>query len=416
MKNKIRFLVCLLLTSTMILSGCLNTTSNLTKGIESNNIDRVPEQIDESLNYAMLNFTWNLFKESSNNEGNIMISPPSVYLALAMTLNGAKGETKEQMLKALSAEGITIEELNIGLNDWIILLMSDNRIAKLSIDNSIWYRDGFKANSNFLQTNADYYSAFVKSLDFSDNNAPEKINKWANDATNGTINKIVDEIDEATMMYLINAIYFKGDWKEQFSSSKTSKMEFSAPTGKVIIDFMNRRGNIDYIDSNGVTGVVLPYLDEQFAFVGLMPKEGQAPKEMIDDLTVLDFLKLLNSKETENIELSLPKFESSYEDSLVNELRILGMEAPFDYYNADFSLMKENLTKELYISEIKHKTFIKVDEKGTEASAVTSVEISLTSMPRELPKIVFDRPFIYGLVDVTTGIPLFMGIMENPIK
>lgn len=416
MNTKIRILTCFLFISTMMLSGCLNASDDLMKGIESNNKDRVPEQMDESINHAMLNFTWNLFKESSKTEGNKMISAPSVYLALAMTLNGAEGETKEQMLKALSAQGITIEDLNTGVSDWMISLMSDNRIAKLSIENSIWYRDGFKVNKDFLQTNADYYSAYVKSLDFSAKNTPDKINKWVNDATNGTIKKIVVEIDETTMMYLINAIYFKGDWKEQFSSSKTAKMDFNAPTGKVKIDFMNRRGNIDCINSNGVTGVILPYLDEQFAFVGLMPKEGQKPNEMINNLSGFDFIKLLNSKETKNIELSLPKFESSYEDSLVNELKSIGMEVPFDYNNADFSLMKEDLKRELFISEIKHKTFIKVDEKGTEVSAVTSVEMTLTSMPIELPKIVFDRPFVYGIVDITTGIPLFMGIMENPIK
>ncbi|WP_326909113.1 serpin family protein [Sedimentibacter sp. MB31-C6] len=416
MKSKIRLLICLLLISTMILTGCLNVSNDLMKGIVSNNEDRIPEQMEEKLNQAILNFTWNFFKESSNNEGNIMISAPSIYFALAMTLNGANGDTKEQMLDALKVEDITIEELNLGLSDWMVSLMSDNRIAELSIDNSIWYREGFKANKKFLQTNADYYSAYVKSLDFSDRNASDEINNWVKEATNDTIDKIVGEIDENTMMYLINAIYFKGDWKEQFANSKTFKKTFNAPTGKVETDFMNRRGNIDCVESNGITGVVLPYLDEQFAFVGLLPKEDQTPKEMINSLSALDFIKLINSKKIKNIELSLPKFESSYEDSLVNELVNLGMEIPFDYSNADFSLMKEDLTKDLFISEVKHKTFIKVDEKGTEASAVTSVEMETTSMPAELSKVVFDRPFLYGIVDVTTGIPLFIGIMENPNK
>ncbi|MDD2396999.1 MAG: serpin family protein [Tissierellia bacterium] len=413
MKNKLILVLSLLLISAMVLSGCASPSGDLMKGIISTNKDRVPESMDTELNHAVLDFTWNLFKESSENQGNIMISAPSAYFALAMTLNGADNETKTEMLKALSADNITLEDLNNGLNDFMTL-MSKDRIAKFSITNSIWLREGYNANKDFLQANADYYSAYIKSLDFSDASAPDTINKWVKEATNEKIDKIVDEISDDLVMYLINAIYFKGDWKEEFSPNKTREMKFNAPTGKVKTDFMNRRGNIDYLKLNDITGVVLPYLDEQFAFVGLLPAEGQTPKDLINDLSALDLARLLKDKEVKNIELSLPKFESSYEDSLKNELSNLGMNIAFEPYSADFSLMSENFKKDLYISEVKQKTYIKVDEKGTEAAAVTVVGAEATSMPVELPKIVFDRPFVYGIVDVETGIPLFIGIMENP--
>ena len=413
MKNKLILVLCLLLIATIVLAGCASPSGDLMKGIISKNKDRVPESMDIELNQAILNFTWNLFKESSENPGNIMISAPSAYFALAMTLNGAANETKNEMLKALSADNISLEDLNTGLNDWMILI-SKNRTAKFSITNSIWLREGFNANKDFLQTNADYYSAYIRSLDFGDASAPDEINKWVKEATNDTIDKIVDEISDDLMMYLINAIYFKGDWKEQFSANKTREMEFNTPSGKLKTDFMNRRGNIEFLKLNDITGVVLPYEDEQFAFVGMLPAEGQTPKELINELSALDLVRLLKNKEVKNIELSLPKFESSYEDSLKNELSKLGMIQAFEPYNADFSLMSEDLKKDLYISEVKQKTYIKVDEKGTEAAAVTSVEMELTSMPVELPKIVFDRPFVYGIIDVETGIPLFIGIMENP--
>ncbi len=413
MKIKITIIISLLLIAAMILSGCSSPSADLMKGIISNNKNRVPETMDTELNQAIMNFTWNLFKESSENPGNIMISAPSAYFALAMTLNGADNETKTEMLKALSADNITLDDLNIGLNDWMTL-MSNNRIAKFSITNSIWLREGFNVNKNFLQTNADYYSAYIRSLNFGDASAPNTINKWVKEATNDTIDKIVDKISDDVMMYLINAIYFKGDWKVQFNANKTYEAEFNTPTGKLKADFMNRRGEIDYLQSNGITGVVLPYLDEQFAFVGLLPAEGKTPKDLINDLSALDLLGLMKNKEAKNIELSLPKFESSYEDSLNNELSNLGMNIAFEPYNADFSLMREDLQKDLYISEVKQKTFIKVDEKGTEAAAVTSVTLETTSMPVELPRVVFDRPFVYGIVDVATGIPLFIGIMENP--
>jgi len=412
--KKIFNILSFLLVIAMILTGCTSQSNDLMKGIDSKNKDRLPEPMDKELNEAVLNFTWSMFKESSKNEGNIMISTPSVYFALAMTLNGADNETKTDMLKTLSAENISIEQLNTGMKDWMNSLMKEDRIAKFSISNSIWYREGFEANKEFLQTNADYYSAYVKSLDFSDKKAPITINKWVADATNDKIDKIVGEINGDVMMYLINAIYFKGDWKDQFKANNTYEMQFNAPTGAVNTDFMNKRGNMDYLQGNGATGVILPYLDEQFAFIGILPEEGQSPKEFINDLTSLDLVKLMNNKETKNIELSIPKFESSYEDSLKNELSKLGMESAFDSNNADFSLMKEDKIKELFISEVKHKTYIKVDEKGTEAAAVTSVEVSETSMPLELTKVVFDRPFVYGIVDTTTGIPLFLGIMENP--
>ncbi len=413
MKNKLTLVLSLLLIATMILTSCTSSSSDLMKGIISKNSDRVPESMDTELNQAILNFTWNLFKESSENEGNIMISAPSAYFALAMTLNGADNETKTGMLKALSADNITLEDFNTGLYDWMTLISKD-RIAKFSITNSIWLREGFNANNDFLQTNADYYSAYIRSLDFGDASAPDEINKWVKEATNDTIDKIVDKISDDTVMYLINAIYFKGDWKEQFSANKTYEMEFNTPTGKVKTDFMNRRGNIDYLKLDDITGVVLPYEDEQFAFVGILPAEGQTPKELINELSALDLVRLLSSKEVKNIELSLPKFESSYEDSLKNELSNLGMKTAFEPYNADFSLMREDLKKDLFISNVKQKTYIKVDEKGTEASAVTSVVTETTGMPVELPKVVFDRPFVYGIIDVETGIPLFMGIMENP--
>ncbi len=413
MKNKLILVLCILLISAIVLSSCASPSGDLMKGIISKNKDRVAETMDIELNQAILNFTWNLFKESSNNQGNIMISAPSAYFALAMTLNGAANETKNEMLKALSADNISLEDLNTGLNDWMILI-SKNRTAKFSITNSIWLREGFNANKDFLQTNADYYSAYIRSLDFGDASAPDEINKWVKEATNDTIDKIVDEISDDLMMYLINAIYFKGDWKEQFSANKTREMEFNTPSGKVETDFMNRRGNIDYLKLNDITGVILPYEDERFAFVGLLPAEGQTPKDLINDLSALDLTMLLKNKEIKNIELSLPKFESSYEDSLKNELSNLGMDIAFEPYNADFSLMREDLKKDLYIGDVKQKTYIKVDEKGTEASAVTSVEVETTSMPVELPKVVFDRPFVYGIIDVETGIPLFIGIMENP--
>ncbi len=412
MEKKVTLFICLLLITAMILAGC-SSSINLMDGIGPNNGVPVSETMDEKINQAILNFAWDMFRESSSNEGNLMISPPSVYFALAMAANGADGETKTEMMKALDAENIPMDDLNEGLNYWMNSI-TKNRTAKFSIANSIWYKEGFKPSKDFLQANADYYSADIHSLDFSKKSAPNTINDWVKNVTNSKIDKIVEKINDDLVMYMINAIYFKGDWKYEFPANKTHKSTFNSPSGEIETDFMNKIGDMDYLEFNGATGVILPYLDERFAFVGLLPKEGDTPRDLMNNLTAMDLLNLIKNKDVKNIELSIPKFESSYEDSLLDELSAMGMKLPFDPNNADFSMMNESHAKDLSISEVKHKTYIKVDEKGTEAAAVTSIGVGATSMPIELPRLTFDRPFIYGIVDVTTGIPLFIGIMENP--
>lgn len=414
MNKKFIYIISCITVMAMIVTSCTSPANDLMKGYVSKVDVSSLEPIDENLKEAVLKFSWNMFKENSQNTGNLMISPVSIYTALAMTLNGADGDTKAAMLEALSAKGITEEDLNAGMKSWISSLTNDDRIAKLNVANSIWYRNSFEADEKFLQKNADYYSASIKKLDFSKEDSVNTINDWVKDSTNGTIDKIIDKINDDTMMYLINAIYFKGDWKDQFKANNTYKQPFNSPTGVIDTDFMHRRGDIGYLNGDGVTGVILPYLDEQFAFVALLPEEGKTTRELIDNFSALNLIKLLKNKKNTNIDLSLPKFESKYEDSLNDELAKLGMDIAFDTNLADFSLMSKSHKRELFINNVKHKTFIRVDEKGTEASAVTSVEMNVTGMPMDVQKVVFDRPFVYGIIDVTTGIPLFMGVLENP--
>lgn len=419
MPKKHKLLIACLIIMTMLgmsLTGCAMNTQvaaqDLMEGIERNNI-QLPESMDQEVKQALVDFAWNFFQESADNEGNVMVSPPSAYLALSMTLNGADGETKDAMLKALSAQGITLEDLNKGLAVWMNSLNQDSEV-KLNIANSIWVRDDFEVNQDFLQTNGDYYQAGTVSLDFSDPKAPELINKWVELKTEGTIDKIIEEIKEDMVMYLINAIYFNGDWKDQFDPNDTHDRSFYAPQGEVNTPFMKRSANMEYFERDGVTGVVLPYLDERFAFVGILPKEGEDPRSFIKNTSATHIEELINKKEIKHIDLYLPKFESSFEDELKDELSTLGMGIAFDPNQADFSLMNKARAKNLVISEVKHKTFVKVDEKGTEASAVTSVGMRLTSMPLEENQVFFDRPFVYAIMDWETNSPVFVGIMEDP--
>ncbi len=408
------FIISCILIFTMTITGCTVMSQDLMKGYKSEVDSEMAGSVSEEFKKAYLNFSWDIFKKSSENSGNIMISPISVYLAMAMTQNGADGQTKEHMKNALYSEKIKEDDLNAELKKWMNNLNAGDENIDLTVANSIWYREGFEADEEFLQKNADYYSADIKSLDFTKKEAPDEINRWVSDATNKTIDKIIDKINEDVMMYLINAIYFKGDWDVPFNAGSTYKQEFNSSQGVVDADFMHRRRNTDYLRSGGAEGIVLPYKGDKFAFFALMPEKNKTVREMINELSPLSIAEIIGSRETKNLELSLPKFESRYEDSLVDELSKMGMEIAFEPANADFSLMQKSRTKNLYISDVKHKTFIRVDEKGTEAAAVTSVEVSATSMPVEIQKLVFDRPFVYGIVDLESGLPLFIGIMENP--
>ncbi|MEM5817250.1 MAG: serpin family protein [Desulfitobacterium hafniense] len=420
MKKKYRLMVTWALVAVLLgmtLTGCSGNSNvaagDLMKGINKNPV-QLPQEMDGELNQALLDFTWNLFKESGADKGNVMISAPSVYLALGMALNGADGETREAMLKALSAQNIKLEDLNAGLSAWSNSLMDKKNKTDVRIANSIWIRNGFEADPAFLQTNGDYYQAGIRSLDFADPSAPKIINQWVEEKTEGTIDKIIETMDDDLMMYLINAIYFKGDWKEPFKAGKTYERTFAAPAGSVETSFMRRSGNMDYIQGQGATGVILPYADERFAFVGILPEEGKSPRDFINTTTAADMLKLISTKKIKNVDLSLPKFASSYENELRDELNALGMDIAFDPFRADFSLMNKAHNKDLFIGGVKHKTYIKVDEKGTEAAAVTGVEVNTTSMPIDLTQVVFDRPFVYAIIDWQTNSPLFVGIMEDP--
>ncbi|NLB43130.1 MAG: hypothetical protein GX815_12930 [Clostridiales bacterium] len=230
--------------------------------VESNlNWPSAPDNIDDNFRNSLLNFSWNLFQNSSENEGNVLISPASVYLALGMTYNGAGGDTRQAMAEALSAASMSPEEFNEACRDYISILRTMGEKTELSIANSVWYRNEFPIAKDFLQTNANYFDATAQSLDFNDTSVVKTINSWVDKATKGTIDRIVEEIKPETMMYLINAVYFKSDWQIPFDGSNTRKKDFNLANGKISTDFMNRMGEMAYFEKHGTRGVVLPYND-----------------------------------------------------------------------------------------------------------------------------------------------------------
>lgn len=414
-------IIIVLLASILVVSGCAIGSGSTKEAVDlMSQFDNavwpdVPDSIDSGFQKSVFDFSWELFKLSSENKDNVLISPTSVYLALGMAYNGADNETRLAMADSLKMAGIPPGDFNEACRDYISILKTKGKKTELSIANAIWYRDSFKPDEDFLKKNADYFAASVKALDFNKPDAVKTINGWVREETRDTIDKIIDEIANDVVMYLMNAVYFKSDWQHQFSASDTTDGHFSSDKGKVNVKYMNR-GNMGYLEKDGVKGVLLPYDDGRFSFFAVLPEEGEDVRTFIKKMDGEKISTLIMSFKNERIKLSLPKFETRYEDSLKDELTRMGMGLAFEAYNADFSLMNANRQKDLFISEVKHKTFCRVDERGTEASAVTSIEMRATSAFVEPEiRIVFNRPFVYGIVDTVTHAPLFLGVMDNPV-
>ncbi len=376
----------------------------------------VPE---EAVRKAVNRFAAGLLRLSAENKpGNLMISPVSVHLALTMAANGAEGSTKAAMLKRLAGEGLTLDRLNRGIRAWKTGVSRTGSKTILGIANSIWFDKQYRPAGTFLKKNADFFGADARSLDFRDRGAPGIVNAWVKTATRGTIDSILEEIRSDEVLFLVNAVYFKSDWQVPFEKSETRKEVFHAPGGDTETDFMHRTGRMTVFPLKGATGVSLPYEDGRFAFFALLPEGKTAPRAWLarqDPATLFEGIAQRMAKTpVQEVQLALPKFESRYEDTLEDELKKLGMGIAFDPARADFSAMSERRTKDLFIGTVRHKTFVRVDEKGTEASAVTSVGMRMTSLPAVQRKISFDRPFLYGIMDLKAGIPLFVGILENP--
>ncbi|HAF18077.1 MAG: serpin family protein [Thermacetogeniaceae bacterium] len=419
MKQRVFNCLIVFICLSLAFSGCASQggAADLMADLKPSQQPASPAQIDKAIKKESNAFAVDLFKKSAENEGNIMISPASVYLALAMTLNGADGETKTAMLDVLADPGLTVDLINNACRSWIDLLEKTDSKTKLEIANSIWFDQDFTPYKPFLQKNADYFAADIKKLNFNDRNTPKIINNWVKEATHNTIDKIVDSIDPDVVIYLINAVYFKSDWQTEFNKNNTRDRTFNTPDGTIETPFMHRLDRMTYFSINKATGVALPYADQKFAYFALLPDKEMTPREWLaeqDQSLFNDLARLMAKKPKYTVQLAMPKFEVHYEDSLLNELTELGMGIAFDPDQSDFSQMNEQHTKDLYISEVKHKTFIRVDEKGTEASAATSVEVRVTSAPQFDKELTLDRPFLYGIMDLQTGMPLFVGIMENP--
>lgn len=374
--------------------------------------------VEKMLIEADQSFSYDIFKRTvvyDSDEDNLMISPLSISMALAMTLNGAKGETFEDMRKSLYLDAMELEEINDAFQSLIELLITVDPKVTLKIANSIWHKNSLPVSEDFVESMKNYFDAKISGLDFNDPASVDIINAWVKENTEELIEEIIEEIPPNVVMYLINAIYFKGDWLRQFDVEDTRTADFNLETGEAVeVDMMHQEGLFATYLSNEVQLIELPYGDSLFSMTVLMPADPETPlDQFIDEKLTSGNLAEWRSNlavDTREATINLPKFELEYEITYNDILKAMGMEIAFDPGRADLSGLVEPESAGLYIDEVKHKTFIRVNEEGTEAAAVTSVAIAVSVRP----KIIVDRPFVFIIHERESGTNLFMGKVKNP--
>jgi serpin B len=369
---------------------------------------------EKSLTQSDNTFGLKLFREIIREEpdSNIFISPLSVAMALSMTLNGAANETEIAMRNTLELNGLSKEQINRSFKGLIELLTELDPEVIFQIANSIWYRLGFQVEQDFIDVNKKYFNAIVQSLDFTLPEALDIINTWVEENTNKKINKIIDQIHPLTVMFLINAIYFKGTWTYEFDKDLTQDDTFFMNSeSSVNCKLMRQTGEFLYLETSEFQAVDLPYGSGKYSMTIFLPYSSKPVNSLIEELTVENLDSWIAGLSKTEGTIFLPKFKLEYEIKLNDVLTALGMGIAFSEA-ADFTGI--NRYGGLFISKVKHKTFVEVDEEGTEAAAVTVVEIRESAVQPSTFMMKVNRPFIFIIRENHSGTILFSGKIVEP--
>jgi len=359
-------------------------------------------------------FGLELFRQTVKTDSteNIFISPLSVSMALGMTLNGARNETEQAMKETLHYEHLEMQEINKSYKSLIKLLTELDPDVNMQIANSIWYHELFSVRQEFIDTNREYFNAEVNPLDFNDPRSVDIMNRWVRESTNGLIEQIIDGvIPPWVVMYIMNAIYFKGNWTHKFDPELTEKKPFHLENGETIEwDMMTKTRTYATLQNDTVKMVDLPYGNELYSMSVLLPAEADTPLDQFiaASLNEENLSKWIAELDSSRINLELPKFEMEYKVSLNDMLKSMGMAVAFKQDSADFSGISPG--GGLWVDAVDHKTFLNVDEEGTEAAAVTNV-VLVTSQP---PTFSVNRPFVFLIRERESGAILFIGKMKHP--
>ncbi len=342
---------------------------------------------------------------------NAFLSPLSASMALGMTLNGANGETHDGMLAALRLAGMSEAEVNQGYRDLIELLTSLDRRTEMRIANSIWGRVGLPIEPAFIESGRSFFDAQVQTLDFGSPDAVQTINDWVREKTNDRIPQLLESISPDEVMFLINAIYFKGKWRKTFDRSDTQSGPFHGADGRDrTASLMRQEETLRYQETEEYQAVDLLYGNGAFAMTVLLPSPGRTPVELLAGLDTEGWQALVARFFDAEVHLTLPRFRLEYARRLNSDLAALGMEIAFDGA-ADFYRIADVRPDRLYISRVDQKTFVEVNEEGTEAAAATAVGIGVTSAP-QIVEMKVDRPFVFAIRERLSGTIMFLGVMN----
>ncbi|HBB32746.1 MAG TPA: proteinase inhibitor I4 serpin [Cyanobacteria bacterium UBA8803] len=371
--------------------------------------------VDTKLVEANTKFGFKLFSEilKQDSKRNVFVSPTSIAIALAMTYNGASGETQQAMAKALELQGLDLQDINQANLTLKASLENADPEVQLAIANSLWARQDIPFKPQFLERNQQFYQAKVTELDFTNPDAAGVINKWVQESTRGKIPQIIERIKPDDLLFLINAIYFKGNWTTEFDKGQTTERPFYLPEGtQKQHPMMSQSGRYRYYENDTFQAVSLPYGKGRLSLYVFLPRETNNLEAFQQQLTLENWQQWMSQFRQRDGSIVLPRFKLDYDIQLNNVLSAMGMELAFSD-RADFSHMTP---ASVTIDEVKHKTFVEVNEEGTEAAAVTSVTIVPTSIAisEEPFRMVVDRPFFCAIRDNQTGTVLFMGSIREP--
>lgn len=415
MKKRLIKLIALAMCAAM-LTGCAASggVKNLTDGVNAADVT-LPEVTD----YTMIgDLGAGLMQYAAAQEAeNPVLSPLSAYLCLAMLMPGANENTKAEFEKILGADWDYVSALAA---DIAAQLEKTGGSTKLDLANSIWTDDDKAViEEGWLKTVKAYFGPDIYSADLPSDGALKAINKWVNDKTNGMIPKLHDEnYDKDTIMVLLNALYMKAEWAHKFEGQDTYDREFTKADGSAVtVPFMNMfEAYESYIKTDDAEGIMLPYDDGRLAFIALKPDDGDARKYAAGFTGAKLKEALAAAKADTFVTVNMPKFDTEYSVYLTDALKAMGMTDAFDPFLADLTGAGRGVDGPLYISYVFQRVKVDVNEEGTEAAAVTEIATAKgCALPADEPIVLtFDKPFVYAIVDTETGVPLFMGVMENP--
>ena len=403
-----RMLFITLLSMTLMSASCEKTS-----GPQQNNDQMNPVTISTDASNSLTDFAFDFFKNlqpENSAKDNLFVSPLSLHMAMGILLNGAEEKTKDELMQAMKVTNLSLDEINETHKKLITQLPLADSKVKLTLANSVWHKNTFTVKSPFLETAKGFYDANVTAMPFVQSDV-DIINQWASDKTNGKIPKVLSEINPLAVMFIMNALYFKGDWRNKFDAKNTVDRAFHSEDGtKKVVKMMNKKDTMFLAKQSDFSAVQVPYGNGQFAATFILPNENKKIADVFNSLNLNTWKQLFQNSKMQQVQFGLPKFTYSGEYQLKKTLNKMGVADAFSSTNANFKKISDTYN---FVDFIKQNTYLGIDEVGTEAAAVTTIGMIVTSAPM-IPEFICDRPFGIIISEKTSNTILFMGKIMSP--